>query len=444
MTGKENVERLAVVVSQESGMQLLGIPKIENATGEVMAESVYLALADWNAIDDIAAVSFDTTNSNSGPNNGAIALLERKLGKTLLKLACRHHVYEVILKGVFDIKFGTTSGPDVGIFKRFQIQWLQIDKTKFKSGIVDEQVRDVLDVVKNDVIEFCKKQLKKKNNTPRDDYKEFLELVIIFLGGHEGKNNIQFRQPGPMHHARWMAKAIYCLKIFMFASEFTLTTRELNALRDVCLFIVKFYVKIWFQSTKSLRAPRLDLQFIKDINAYQDKDTSSIVLKKFRTHSWYLSEEPIAFAFFDDDVSVEEKRKMVKSFNEQSEPDEETALFRLILSPLQLKNINDLNLDDFITENTKNFFTRYNISIDFFEIDPSEWHLHDEYKRAQSMLKTIQVTNDHAERAINLIKNFNRSMTKDEQEEQYILQIVSKHQKEDKGINKPSLSRDPE
>lgn len=447
MTGSEIVERLAVVLSQESGMQLLGIPKIENSTGEVMAEGVYSALIDWNAIDDIVAVSFDTTSSNTGRDNGAIAFLERSLGKTLLKLACRHHIFEIILKAVFDTKFGTTSGPVVLIFQRFRDQWSKIDQTKFTPGIHDQKINDILDVVKADIINFCQDELKRKH-APRDDYKELLDLTIIFLGGYKSKKKINFRQPGPMHHARWMAKAIYCLKIFMFASQFNLRNHELNALRDVCLFVVKFYVKIWFQCTKPLQAPRLDLQFMKDILAYRsiDRETSSVVLKKFRTQSWYLSEELIALAFFDVDVSIEEKKIMVQTFKEQSEQSEpdETTIFRLIIPPSQLENINNYYLHNFITENTRIFFTRYNIPIDFFEIDPSEWQSHEEYKRAQSMLEKIQVVNDHAERAINLIKNFNRLMTKDEQEEQYLLQIISKHQKEDKGISKFALSREKE
>lgn len=443
LSGNDMVERLAVLLSQESGVQLLNIPKIENTTGETMAEAVFSVLIDWNAMDDVAAISFDTTNSNSGHRNGAVVLLERKLERSLLKLACRHHIYEVILKAVFDLKFGKTTAPTVPIFQRFRDQWSNIDQSKFTSGINDKKINDILDVVKVDIINFCRNELEKKH--PRDDYKELLDLTIKFVGGNRKSEN-QFRQPGPMHHARWMAKAIYCLKIFMFASQFELTRDEKNALRDICLFVVRFYIKMWFQCTKPLQAPRLDLQFIKDIHSYRsiDLQTSDVVLKKLRTQSWYLSEEPIAFAFFDNDVTVEEKRRMVQSFNEQPEPNEETTMFRLIIPPTQFTNINTWHLSDFITENTRNFFTRYNISLDFLQTDPSEWNSIEEYKKTQTFLNTLQVTNDHAERALNLMKTFNRKMTKDEKEEQYILQIVSKHRKEDTGVTKSALVRQQE
>lgn len=439
LSSNELVDRLAVILTQESGSQLLGIPKADSGKGYAMAEAVYSQISDWGVIDDIVATSFDTTLSNTGPENGAIAKLENMLHRKLLKLACRHHIYEIILRSVFDLKLGATSAPEVPIFQRFRKDWAKIDQTKFQTGINDAKVKEIVDVVKVDVVNFCENELKK--GTFRDDYKELLELTLIFLGQKEGV--IKFRPPGAIHHARWMAKAIYSLKIFMFSSQFHLTTKELNALRDICLFIVKFYVKIWFQCTKPLQAPRLDLQFMKDIKAYAsvDKETSSVVLNKLRTQSWYLAEETIALAFFDNNVTVEEKQQMVQTLKTQSKPNEDTRIFRLIIPELQMRNINEWHLNNFITENTVNFFTRFNISISFLEIHPSEWYTNQEYIRAQNLLKCLQVTNDHAERGIYLIKRFNRKMTTNENDLQCLLQLISKLEKEDSGITKSALTR---
>lgn len=92
---------------------------------------------------------------------------------------------------------------------------------------------------------------------PRDDYKELLELTIIILG-QTPPNGIFFKVPGPIHHARWMAKAIYSLKIFLFRNEFKLTLKENNAFRDLCIFIVRLYIKQWFCAPVASRAPNLD------------------------------------------------------------------------------------------------------------------------------------------------------------------------------------------
>jgi len=46
--------------------------------------------------------------------------------------------------------------------------------------------------------------------------------LIIFLGGFPIRG-ISFRVPESCHHAPWMNKAIYCLKIFIFRKQFNMT-----------------------------------------------------------------------------------------------------------------------------------------------------------------------------------------------------------------------------
>lgn len=103
-----------------------------------------------------------------------------------------------------------------------------------------------------------------------------------------------------------MAKAIYSLKINLFREQFRLTPKEESALRSICVFIVRLYIKVWFNSPSSIKAPLQDLNFIKSILYYNsiDKDISQITAKKCCGHLWYLSAELSAFAFFDEAVPL--------------------------------------------------------------------------------------------------------------------------------------------
>jgi len=76
-------------------------------------------------------MNFDTTGSSTGVKAGACTLLEKKLNKDLLYLACRHHVAELNLKAAFEYCLGSTSGPEVLLFKRFQSDWEGLDQTKY-------------------------------------------------------------------------------------------------------------------------------------------------------------------------------------------------------------------------------------------------------------------------------------------------------------------------
>lgn len=61
-----------------------------------------------------------------------------------------------------------------------------------------------------------------EKNYPNDDYRELLELTMIFLGSPP-LGGIKFHAPGAVHHGRWMVKAIYAIEIWMFRSPFRLT-----------------------------------------------------------------------------------------------------------------------------------------------------------------------------------------------------------------------------
>lgn len=111
--------------------QLLAIPIVAKATGAHQAIAATNQLSDWGLRNQIGSLCFDTTASNTGTKNGACVEIERHLERNLLWLACRHHIFELILKEAFQSSMGISqSGPDVLIFKRFRENWRRIDSSK--------------------------------------------------------------------------------------------------------------------------------------------------------------------------------------------------------------------------------------------------------------------------------------------------------------------------
>ena len=58
------------------------------------------------------------------------------------------------------------------------------------------------------MIDYAKKYLEQRELKLRGEYKEFLELVIIFLGDVPARA-VRFMKPGAIHHARWMSEKSY-------------------------------------------------------------------------------------------------------------------------------------------------------------------------------------------------------------------------------------------
>ena len=143
---------------------------------------------------------FDTTSSNTGIHAGACTLIEKFLQKELLYLACRHHMHKIIVSDVFKCCFGLTSGPDVLIFKRVKEHWNFINQQEYQSFSDDVLKDDFLKHLKDETIIFATKYLQTGGKQPKDDYREFLELTVLFLGEIPPRGK-QFNTPGAFHHA---------------------------------------------------------------------------------------------------------------------------------------------------------------------------------------------------------------------------------------------------
>lgn len=197
-----------------------------------------------------------------------------------------------------------------------------------------------------------------------------MSLSLLFLGG--GKDANRFRAPGPTHHARWMAKAIYALKIYLFRNQFHLTTREARNIEDLALFVSLVYVKYWNEAPLGIRAPYNDIHLLGVLKSYPNKKISEKTYTAFARHLRFLSEHLVAFAFFDDSVATKTgKEMMVKNLYRPKIPD---CPRRIDVTRAK----NDLSLDNFVTERTSVFFDILvaegkSKSEEFLKVPPQDW-----------------------------------------------------------------------
>ena len=77
--------------------KLLEVPKFVFGTGEIVATAVFNTIIDCVMIDQVSAMCFDTTALNTGHCAGAKVLLEKKLGKSLLYMAYKYLIIELVL-----------------------------------------------------------------------------------------------------------------------------------------------------------------------------------------------------------------------------------------------------------------------------------------------------------------------------------------------------------
>ncbi|KAG0715569.1 hypothetical protein GWK47_011670 [Chionoecetes opilio] len=389
-------DRIAVLLTGEDDAEfLLGVPASSDSTGR----NVGVKEVDEAGVKDkIIAFCFNTTASNTGMVQGACIRIEQELGRSLLWLACRHHVHEVILKDVFEASLGSSSGPVVGIFKRLRDRWSFVDSSQRETVETSEDLveffatHDTASKLKDDALAFLKEALMSKNH-PREDYEELLRLSYLFLGG-EGPAK-PFRRPGALHQARWMAKAIYCLKLQMLKSQLSLTGREKAGVERVALFVALI------------------------LKTHPDQTVAKAAEQALRRHLWYVSEENAGLAFFDSRIDVEEKKQMVKALDK---PASKKELERLEGKKMTTSS----SLSSFVTSKTRSFFQKLDADEGFLAKDPALWEEDDRFKDARKRALGLRAVNDAAERGIALVQRYPGS-TKSAAQEKYLLQLVHHH-----------------
>ena len=433
-----SVDRLPVLITDVSTgeKQLLGVPKLSSGTGENQAKAVYELLQEWCLEEKVAGFCFDTTASNTGRRNGACILLEQRLGHTVLNLACRHHINEILLAAVFSTCSGDSSGPDIQLFRRFQKKWSSLDQSNYRTG----KDLKVMQPDRERILKFSESKLAQGNH--RDDYKEFLELAIVCLGGNLPGFN--FKKPGAFHHARWMGKVLYCLKIWMFRDQLKhLTKREESCVRDVSIFSILIYVEAWFSAPDAAAAPRTDLEMLRKLQSYHNNRVGRAAREKLHNHLWYVSEELVALSLFDEAVSVPTKRAIVSAMipeesdksdgSADEDPPKRVTLQGPMIPPLE----------SFASRKSVRLLEYLEINSDFLDEDPDIWKDNTSFKESLKKVKNLPVINDVAKRWVKLIEDFNARHTTKEDQLQFLLTVVSQHRKMFPTTSKSLLASGP-
>ena len=99
------------------------------------------------------------------------------------------------------------------------------------------------------------------------------------------------------------------------------------------------------------------------------------------------------------------------------------------MRPMDIKYVTSEDISQFVTCDTLKFFSRFGVSTDFLQADPDEWEARDDYQKGLQIAAQLFVTNDIAERGIKLIREYNEILTKDENQKQFLLQVICDYRK---------------
>ena len=437
-------EHVAVLLKclESTDEVLLAITTIDGkSTADIESQAIIAEIQKIGLMKDkIKGLVFDTTSVISGIHKGIVVQLERFVGKKLLLLACRHHIYELTSGAACVEVYGESSGPGEAIFKVMQENWSRIDKTNYEIlnlSVLPRFLKCHLERILV-FLESWVTTTEAKSLQLRKDYQELAVLSIMLLGGTLPSDmKFTIHAPGATSHSRWMAKIIYSLKFSLFGTQLgnmkLLEDSLLNCIKSLSIFLIAYHVKPWLTATNPANAPVYDLELyqmiMKDIDLINKGKMMSNLppkflrfaeayLMKFDCHLWYLSERLCVLALFSSKVSLTEKRNLKNALLKQKVMD-------LKVDQNMPKLSKNTHMKDLVGPDSWTFFSLLGISTNFLKLDPKDWSDSTEYQDGENVVKKMAVVNDACERALGLITEFNTNrVTKDPKQKQFLYQTI--------------------
>ena len=138
------------------------------------------------------------------------------------------------------------------------------------------------------------------------------------------------------------------------------------------------------------KAPRLDLEFYKNQNAYRevDKKISRIPINKFCNHLWHLAPQTATLAFFDDEIGYDSKKRMVKALDKIDTSENSVKKFEIFLNDVE--KFLTKGIKNFISQKTRGFFDRFSIPMDFLPKDLLEWEDDNSFLTGLEIIKKLK------------------------------------------------------
>ena len=321
--------------------------------------------------------------------------------------------------------------------------------SRFDNSEFNGTARDLVESLRNSVLNLAHSQ----KSLCRDDYKEFIELCIVFLNGEavgETHKQITFKRPGALHKARWMAKLIYSIKICLFEQQIqdlprgTITTNQQTlTVRKFVTFVTLVYSTWWMSCNSVKDAPWNDLKFYQSILAYAvvNPEISQSAIRAFKRHLWYLTTEMVPLALWSDKVPADDRRALAdrlltfKPDNALANPQHRFGEgFGKPRFPEETITMST-TLADLVGPDSWFIFHILELDSEFMTRDVVDWSDLPMFKVSGDNLNAINVVNDSAERGVKLSSDFLTS-SKGEGHYQNVLQVVEQDRRRQPDLRK--------
>jgi len=230
---------------------------------------------------DVVAIGCDGTAVNTGHKNGVIRLLEEKLEKPLHWFVCLLHANELPLRHLINHVDGKTSGPATF------------------TGPIGSKLRDCDKQAICDFSAIPSEVITIDSNELSTDQQYLLQIYNAVSSG-ECPNELALKNPGKMHHARWLTTANRILRLYV--SEPSPSSRLLVIVN----FIMRVYAPVWFSIKCNPSVFQGAKHLHKMINAsrFLETENRAVIDKVLQNNAYFAHPENLLLSMIYDDSAM--------------------------------------------------------------------------------------------------------------------------------------------
>lgn len=445
-----NTHRLAIVWHSNKEHNVIGMVEMSDKTAESQANALLNTCQNFGIErNQISGLSCDNENTNVGIHGGTCLLIEKSLEKPLLRLMCRHHIAELMIKNVYHCLF-TTDTPNNIFFPILKKEWSSLREANFPITAFDpeepeEGDEDEYSFTTNMNASACNEYANMKaaalnelrahsrNRFVRDDYREVTRLALMFLGDEEPlcitkRNQVKFRTIINPSNARFMATIIQGIECYLFRRSLEWASPQLKLMKHnitrFSIFVSLVNIRYWNRISVLFDAPVNDLKLLQDLETYKmfDRPVAGAAIRAMERHLNYMGEECAPLSLFSDKVSEQEKNimasKMLETLSEGTRPRRNNGNDIAYCESIGDENFNWKLIDIFnlVGDRSHFFFDIMNLPREFLRLDSNEWKTNNDYNKAKNIVqKALICVNDGSERVIaNCKSKFNKQRCRNE------------------------------
>ena len=143
----------------------------------------------------------------------------------------------------------------------------------------------------------------------------------------------------------------------------------------------------------------------------------------------YLNQEYCALSLFSSLVSDKDKASLAKKMVAIKKPQYGMGCLSPVELPKSLEEGKKFKLQSFVGKGSLFMFDALGFKKSWLRKSPSQWHQIPEYLEMEGFVRNMLCTNDTAERGVKLITDYAKSLTKDDDMRELILQVVEEQRK---------------